>query len=232
MDPYLEAAGLWPLFQQTFVACLREVLQSSLGDNYQTRVRERRYGAQGDHCEEYVEVVRRSDEQVVTLVDVVSPANKTTPAGREAFVSTWRQAKVAGASLVEMDLVLQGRPMLEYSRDGLPSWDYAVTVARVSQPERYEIYTAALQKRLPRFRVPLAASDRDAVMDLQVVFSRCYDRADFGSRINYQGVPAFLHDRIAVRAYYLWQEEGCPHGRDKEHWYMAAEQLRMSIAVK
>jgi hypothetical protein len=25
MDPYLEAAGLWPLFQQTIVACLREV---------------------------------------------------------------------------------------------------------------------------------------------------------------------------------------------------------------
>jgi hypothetical protein len=162
---------------------------------------------------------------LVTLLDVVSPSNKTTATGREAFLRTRQQAKVAGASIAEMDLVLQGEPMLEYSRDGLPTWDYAVTVTRASQPERYEIYTATLQKRLPRFRVPLAATDRDTVLDLQAVFGRCYEGADFVSRINYRDAPAVLHDRIAIRAYHQWRQEGCPYGRDMEHWYMAVEHL-------
>jgi hypothetical protein len=231
MDPYLESAAFWPLFQQTFVACLREVLQPGLTHPYRIRVRERHYSDQGEHHEEYVEVVRASDEQLVTLLDVVSPSNKTTAAGREAYLRTREQAKVAGANLVEMDLVLQGQPMLEYPREGLPKWDYAVTVARASSRARYEIYTASLQKRLPRFRVPLAATDRDVVLDLQLVFGRSYDRADFGGRINYGDAPTFLHDGIAIQAYDLWQQEGCPHGRDKEHWYMAVEQLRRPTEV-
>jgi len=225
MDPYLEAADLWPVFQHVFIACLGETLQPGLIDLYQTRVHERHYNAQAEHREEYIEIIRRSDEQLVTLLDVVSPSNKMTTAGREAFLSTRQQAKVARASLVEVDFVLQGQPMLDYSREGLPTWEYAVTVTRASQPERHEIYTATLQKRLPRFRVPLAAWDRDIVLDLQTVFSRCYERANFGGLINYRDAPVVLHDRIAIAAYNQWQQEGCPHGRDRDHWYMAVEQL-------
>ena len=109
----------------------------------------------------------------MTLVDVVSPANKTTAAGREAYLEKRRESTAApSANLVEIDLVLQGQPTLDYSRDGLPDWDYAVTVTRSTQPERYEIYTATLQKRLPRFRLPLAADDRDTVLDLHAAFTR------------------------------------------------------------
>jgi hypothetical protein len=34
------------------------------------------------------------------------------------------------------------------------------------------------------------------------------------------------HEDIATAAYYLWQKEGCPHGRDREHWQFAIEQLQ------
>ena len=79
--------------------------------------------------------------------------------------------------------------MLDYSRDGLPDWDYGVTVTRASQPERYEIYTATLQKRLPRFRLPLASDDRDTVLDLQTAFARCYEQGGFASQIDYHRDP-------------------------------------------
>ena len=101
-----------------------------------------------------------------------------------------REGKSAGANLVELDLVLQGQPTLEYSRDGLPDWDYAVTVTRSTKPETYEIYTATLQKRLPKFRLPLAADDRDTVLDLQNGFSRCYDLNGYAGRLGYQSDPA------------------------------------------
>lgn len=32
-----------------------------------------------------------------------------------------------------------------------------------------------------------------------------------------------LDNRIRERAYFIWLEQGCPDGRDKEHWDMASE---------
>ena len=113
-----------------------------------------------EHHEEYIEIRQRTDGRLITMVDVVSPANKTTDDGRTAYLEKRREGKGAGASLIEIDLVLQGQPMLDYSRDGLPDWDFAVTVTRATQPDRFEIYTSTLQKNLPRFRLPLASDKR------------------------------------------------------------------------
>ena len=30
----------------------------------------------------------------------------------------------------------------------------------------------------------------------------------------------------ATRAYFIWLAEGCPEGRDQEHWFAAEESLR------
>ena len=256
MDPYLEDAALWPAFHHQLVWCLYQILLPGLVGRYRARVAQRRYAAepnpesaQEERHEEFIEIQQRSDGKLVTLVDVVSPANKTTAPGRAAYLDRRREAMTAGANLVEIDLLLQGQPTLEYSREGLPDWDYAVTVTRTTQAERYEIYTATLQKRLPRFRLPLAADDRDTVCDLYTAFTRCYDQGGFASKIDYKRdpvVPLADEDRrwlddvlvqqklrtrtpseeeIAVAAYFLWEQEGRPHGRDKEHWRRAREQL-------
>jgi hypothetical protein len=264
MDPYLEDEAVWPLFHHQLVMCLYQIFLPGLVDRYRARVNQRHYVSHQapftsvvpeEHHEDYIEIRQRSDGQLITLVDVVSPANKRTPAGRSAYLDTRRDGKNANANLVEIDLVLQGQPTLDFSRDGLPDWDYAVIVSRSTQPERYEIYTATLQKPLPRFRLPLASDDRDTVLDLRIPFTRCYDQGGFASRIDYGRDPATplseedrrwlgelltaqklrqrvpTHEEIAHAAYFIWQQEGCPHGRDKEHWYRALERLRFSCRV-
>jgi hypothetical protein len=199
MDPYLEDEALWPVFHHQLVMCLYQILLPGLVDRYRARVNQRHYVTEQalftsvvreEHHEEYIEVRQRSDGRLITLVEVVSPANKLTAAGRAAYLDKRREGKSANANLVELDLVLQGQPTLEYSRDGLPDWDYAVTVTRSTQPERYEIYTATLQKKLPRFRLPLAADDRDTVLDLHTAFTRCYDQGGFAAKIDYGRDPA------------------------------------------
>lgn len=199
MDPYLEDAALWPHFQHQLVLSLYQHLLPVLVDRYRARVAQRHYVTEQalftsivreNHEEDYIEVRQRSDGRLITLLDVVSPTNKLTPQGRDAYLTTRREARTAHAGLVEIDLVIQGTPMLEYSRDGLPDWDYAVTVTRAPQPDRYEIYTATLQKRLPRFKLPLASDDRDTVLDLHTVFSRCYDQAGFAGKIDYGRDPS------------------------------------------
>jgi hypothetical protein len=199
MDPYLETEKLWPVFHHQFLNCLYQTLLPGLVDRYKARINQRVYTTEQplftsiireEHHEEYIEVRQRHEGRLVTLVEVVSPTNKTTTAGRDAYLTKRQEAKTMGANLVEIDLVLEGTPTLDYSREGLPDWDYAVTVTRASQPERFEIYTATLQKRLPRFRLPLAHDDRDTVFDLHAAFTRCYDQGDFASMIDYERDPA------------------------------------------
>ena len=199
MDPYLEQDALWPLFQRQLVLSLYQHLLPVLVDRYRARVVQRHYVREQalftsvlreEHHEEYIEIRQRADNKWITLVDVVNPTNKSTPQGRAAYLQTRQEARHAQANLVEIDLLLQGQPMLDYSRDSLPEWDYAVTVTRTTQAERYEVYTATLRKRLPRFRLPLAADDRDSVLDLQTVFTRAYDQGNFGPQIDYQKDPA------------------------------------------
>jgi hypothetical protein len=211
MDPYLEDEALWPVFHHQLVMCLYQILLPGLVDRYRARVNQRHYATEQalftsvvreEHHEDYIEIRQRSDGRLITLVDVVSPANKVTAAGRDAYLAKRREGKSANANLVELDLVLQGQPTLEYSRDGLPDWDYAVTVTRSTQPERYEIYTATLQKRLPRFRLPLASDDRDTVLDLHTAFTRCYDQGGFAAKIDYgrdPGTPLNPEDRQWLR---------------------------------
>ena len=199
MDPYLEDDALWPVFHHQFVQSLHQILQPSLIDRYKERVNQRHYVTEQalftsvlreEHHESYIEIRQRCDGRLVTLVDVVSPTNKLTSAGRAAYLAKRSEGKDAKANLVEVDLVLQGQPTLEYSRDGLPDWDYAITVTRSTQPDRYEIYTATLQKRLPRFRLPLAPDDKDTVLDLHTAFTRCYDQGGFAAKIDYRKEPS------------------------------------------
>jgi len=199
MDPYLEDEKLWPSFQHQLVNCLYQILLPGLVDRYRARVGQRRYVTEQalftsvvreEHHEEFIEIRQRTDGRLITLLDVVSPANKLSSAGRKAYLDKRCEGRSCNSNLVEIDLVLQGQPMLDYSRDGLPEWDYAVTVTRSTQPERYEIYTATLQKRLPRFRLPLAADDRDTVLDLHAACARAYEQGNFAARIDYQIDPA------------------------------------------
>src|SRR5881394_4258375 len=91
MDPYLEDEKIWPAFHHQLVSCLYQVLLPSLVDRYRARVGQRHYVTEQalftsvireEHHEEFIEIRQRADNRLVTLVDVVSPANKQSAAGR------------------------------------------------------------------------------------------------------------------------------------------------------
>jgi hypothetical protein len=43
-------------------------------------------------------------------------------------------------------------------------------------------------------------------------------------------VSESLEDETRQRAYFLWLDQGCPHGADWEHWFTAKQQLIVGIA--
>lgn len=213
MDPFIEDDKRWPAFQPLVVHSLYQMLLPGLMDRYRARVGEREYTSEEalftsvirqEHKEAYIEVRQRSDGRLITLLEVVSPGNKITAEGRRLYTERRDEVKKMNANVVEIDLVLQGQTLIDGVKDA-PTWDYAVVVTRWTHPERYEIYSATLPKRLPRFRVPLASDDRDTVLDLQAAVGRAYDQGDFFKLIDYTRDPAtrltdenrkWLHERL------------------------------------
>src|SRR5438067_6720825 len=109
MDPYLEDEKLWPSFHLQLATCLYQILLPGLVDRYRARVAQRHYTTEQplftsiireEHHEEYIEIRQRADGRLITLVDVVSPCNKTTENGREAYLSKRTEGKNAAANLV------------------------------------------------------------------------------------------------------------------------------------
>ena len=199
MDPYLEDEKRWKAFQPLLVHSLYQMLLPGLLDRYRARVGEREYCSEealftsirrDEHKEAFIEVRQRADGRLITLIEVVSPANKITSDGRCVYTQRRDEVKKINANLVEIDLVLQGQTLIDGVKDSAPTWDYAVVVTRWTHPDRYEIYSATLPKRLPRFRVPLASDDRDTVLDLQAAVARAYDQGDFLKVIDYTRDPA------------------------------------------
>lgn len=44
-------------------------------------------------------------------------------------------------------------------------------------------------------------------------------------------MPTISEDEIRERAHRIWMEEGCPHGRDREHWEQAIRELERGDGV-
>jgi hypothetical protein len=211
MDPYLEDAKRWPAFHHQLAASLYQILLPSLVDRYRARVNSRTYTTElplftsiikEDRTEEFIELRDRSDGHLVTLIDIVSPANRTTSLGRDSYMATRTVAEQQRAAIVEIDLVTQGQPMLDYPRDNLPEHDYTITVTRPSSPGKFEIYTSTIAKRLPKFRLPLAMDDKDTALELQDVFRRAYDLAGFSSIVDYKSaMPPDVRFPAATRSW-------------------------------
>lgn len=194
MDPYLEQPAVWPEFQHHLLASLYHLLLPGLVDRYRARIASRKYTSElvlftsiqrEEHEEEYLEIRSRATGKLVVLMEVVSLANRTTAAGRTAYLQNRKHAQLEGASTAEFDLITQGKPLLDFDRGGLPAHDGTITVTRGATPERFEIYAASVRKRLPKFRLPLAADDRDTVVDLQLAFLRAFEQGRLETRLDY-----------------------------------------------
>lgn len=139
----------------------------------------------------FIEIRTRRGGQVVTVIEVLSPTNKAPGESRRQYLDKQESYLEAAINLVEIDLLRSGLHTLAappYCLAGLEG-DYWVCVYRASQPGQFEIYPIPLRSRLPRVKVPLLPDDADVVLDLPAVFTRCYDRADYGSEIRYSDPP-------------------------------------------
>lgn len=125
--------------------------------------------------ERWVEIRDRTG-QLVTVVELLSPANKNE--GAAAYRRKQEDIVHSQVNLVEIDLLRTGRPVLRVEpghRRPPGMWSYRVCVSRAALAGLAEVYNLPLPERLPAFRVPLRVTDRDIALDLQPLIDRVYE---------------------------------------------------------
>ncbi len=149
--------------------------------------------------ESYIRILdRRSGQRVVTVIEVLSPANKQPGPGRESYLAKQQEVFHSSTHLIEIDLLRSGEHAVlcpEWAFEDENGFDYLVCVSRVGKrPDEYDLYPRRLRDRLPRIGVPLADGDADAALDIQAAVTQTYEAGYYAARIDYSRP---CHPRLA-----------------------------------
>ncbi|MEG4145675.1 DUF4058 family protein [Microcoleus sp. Pol12B5] len=138
--------------------------------------------------EAYLEVRDTATREVVTVIEVLSPANNRPRKGREIYDEAKRE-KVFGSRthMIEIDLLRSYQPMLVFENDIEAS--YRILASRGNQRPLADLYLFNLPDMIPQFPLPLRAGDAEPMVDLQALLNGVYDRAAYDFRIDYTAAP-------------------------------------------
>jgi hypothetical protein len=143
--------------------------------------------------EGFIEIIDvSSGNRVVTVIELISDANKRPGDGQDQYRKKQREYVLGGVSLVEIDLLRSGERVLAVPAAHIPSphrTAYQICVTRGWGPRSYEVYRAPLREALPTIRVPLRPTDPDAPLILQAIIDRCYHNGRYND-INYRADPS------------------------------------------
>jgi hypothetical protein len=133
--------------------------------------------------ESFLTLRDRETMEVVTVIELLSPANKRPGGdGRREYLSKRESVLESTTHLVELDLLRGGTrlPTVE----PLPPGDCYAFVCRQRRYQA-EVYAWTLRDRLPAIPIPLAGDDPDVRIDLGEVFTSTYDRAGYDYSLDY-----------------------------------------------
>lgn len=149
--------------------------------------------------ENYLEIHEIETEQLVTIIELLSPANKLHKQGREEYETKRDHIFRSRTNLVEIDLLRAGEPMMVVGQT--VQSDYRILVSRGAERPRARLYAFNLRQPIPSFHIPLLPGDEEPLLDLGRVFHDLYNRARFDLRLNYEkaAVPP-LNDEDAAWA--------------------------------
>lgn len=136
--------------------------------------------------EAYIQILHQPDRSLVTVLELLSPANKEAP-GRTEYLAKRRALLYQKVHLVELDLLRGGQRLP--LQEPLPPADCYYLLSRGDQRPDCQVYFWPLRQPLPTLPVPLRDPDPDLMIDLAAVFTMAYDRGRFGRRLNYQKPP-------------------------------------------
>jgi hypothetical protein len=143
--------------------------------------------------ESRIQILDREKNQVVTVLEILSPANKVEgSAGRESYRQERKEVIQSETSLVEIDLLRMAPPL--YTRPDFERFDFMAMVSRWTGKRRTRhVWPMRLQEKLKPIPIPVRPGDADAILDLQAMLDTAYQRAGYELRVDYgiEPIPPF-----------------------------------------
>jgi hypothetical protein len=135
-----------------------------------------------------LKVLHVESEALVTMIEVLSPANKIRGSrGRASFMAKRRDILNSEVHWVEIDLLRAGAPSV--TEPPLRPSDYRILVSRADQRTRTRYWPVRVRQALPVIDIPLRGKDPDVALDLGAVFRTLYDRAAYDVTVDYRKEP-------------------------------------------
>jgi hypothetical protein len=137
----------------------------------------------------FLEIIdRESGNRVVTVIEFLSPSNKSPGPNREQYLRKQREVSSSDANLVEIDLNRFGVHTLAFPLEHVKPQGrtaYMACVRRATRRYKAEVYPMPLWERLPVVKVPLRPDDADAPLDLQPLVEQCYRNGAYEGTLEY-----------------------------------------------
>lgn len=141
-----------------------------------------------ERVERFLEVRDAGSGEVITVLEILSPANKVPGRGREEYEA--KRAAVLGTRthLVEVDLLRIGRPPARNPEAAAGC--YGILVSRAWRRPRAELYAFGVRDPIPQFPLPLRRGEPEIAVDLKAALEGVYDAAHYDLRLRYAVDPA------------------------------------------
>jgi hypothetical protein len=136
----------------------------------------------------YIKIVDSRSKHLVTVIELLSPANKRAGLDREAYLSKRIDYLAAGVNVVEIDL-LRGGQRLPIEGDVPPNGDYYALVCRARQMPTAGIWPFGVRDPLPGIPVPLLPADGEVPLHLRTCLDRAFEESRYDLKLDYQEPP-------------------------------------------
>ena len=136
----------------------------------------------------YVKIIDSRRKRVVTVVEMLSPANKARGIHHDAYLAKRQEYLRTGTNLVEIDFLRGGqRPPVE----GVPGrYDYCILVSRAAEFPQAGFWPLTIREPLPTIPIPLDPGMAEISVSLQACFAPVFARGRYEEDIDYtQAAP-------------------------------------------
>jgi hypothetical protein len=137
--------------------------------------------------ETYLEVRATEGGQVITTLEILSPANKLPGEGRVQYERKRMAVLDSLTHLVEIDLLRGGLPMAMFG-DGHGA-HYRILISREWCRPRADLLPFTIRQPIPNFPLPLQRGEEEPPVPLNALLHELYDRAGYDLRLNYRADP-------------------------------------------
>lgn len=136
--------------------------------------------------ENYLQIIRTSNREVVAVVELLSPANKSGK-GRQEYLSKRVEVQYGLSHLVEIDLLRSGLPMPVVG--DVPGGDYRILVGNARLAPDASLYVFSMRQPFPNFVLPLAEGSEGIAIDLKPIIDEVYLLGSYDRDIDYERDP-------------------------------------------